>query len=173
MKYFHPILFFDARGSGRSQIKADLSNYSISTFSEEIDAMRKTFFQDRKAIIMAHSFGGIVAMRYAADFTENLEKLVLIYSADPQYSPKLTMSYIKAGLPPRNQTEANEWLAGKINTIYAPYFQDVSYMKIFDNTTVTFAILQKVGGAKYDLSASLAEINIPVLLTVGGEKEYP
>lgn len=31
----HPLLFYDARGCGRSQIKSNLSNYSVSKFADE------------------------------------------------------------------------------------------------------------------------------------------
>lgn len=169
----HPVLFFDPRGSGRSQIKADLSNYSIEIFANEIDNVRKSFFSDKEVIIIAHSFGGIVAMQYAVEYQDNLEKLILISPVDAQYTPRMTSGYIKAGLPPKNQFEANDWYVRNIDAFFGLYFENPSHISIFDNTSATFAVMQSVGSVKQDLSACLSNVEVPVLIMVGGESEYP
>ena len=169
----HPVLFFDPRGCGRSEIKPDLSHYSIPIFADEMEMVRQLFFGDRQVILLTHSFGGIIAMQYAAEYTEQIEKLILISSVDSDYKPKMTDSYIKAGLPPGNQFEANNWYIQNIDTFFGPYFADPSKISIFGDTMTSFATQQHVGTEKHDLSARLIDINVPVLLLGGGNKEYP
>lgn len=169
----HPVLFFDPRGCGRSEIKPDLSNYSIRIFADEVEAVRQHFFGDREVIVLTHSFGGIIAMQYAAEYIGHIEKLILISSVDSDYKPKMTDAYIKAGLPPRDQLEANEWYIRNIDVFFGSYFEDPSKISIFQNTMTSFSVMQHVGGEKHDLSSRLIDINVPVLLLAGGDKEYP
>ncbi len=171
----HPVLFFDSRGCGRSQIKPDLANYSIRIFAEEIEELRKHFFPDRNIAVMAHSFGGIIAMEYAADYPGSLQKLILVSSVSADYKPAVADSfvYFKTGLPPRDQWAANEWYIRHIDMFYGPYFQDVSKKTIFDKTMVSYATMMHMGKSKLDLTSRMKNINMPVLLLAGGEKEYP
>ncbi len=172
----HPVLFYDARGCGRSQIKADLTNYSIQSFAKEIQDLKEYFFPSQKVMIVAHSFGGIVAMDYAADHSDDLEELILISSVDADYSPyspTMITSYFKTGLPPRNQSEANEWYMQHIDVFLGPYFQNEAARKILDSTIASYAVIMHVGPSKLDLSTKLKDVNAPVLVLVGGEKEHP
>lgn len=169
----HPLLFYDARGCGRSQMKADLANYSIQSFTDEVQDLKEHFFPEQKIILAAHSFGGIVAMNYAADHSDNLERLILMSSTDASYSPLMTNAYFKIGLPPHNQLEANKWYMRHINEFFGPYFDNEAAKDIFDNTTASYAVMTKVGSKKLDLSKRLINVDIPVLVLVGGEKEYP
>lgn len=169
----HPVLFFDSKGCGRSQIKPDLENYSVRIFSDGIEALRKHFFPDREIIVVAHSFGGLIAMDYTMNYAERVEKLILISSVNAAYKPGMTTAYFKAGLPPRNQLAANEWYAQNIDVFLGPYFQDSSAKAILGKTMASYAVMMKVGKSKLDLTPKIKNIAMPVLLLVGGEKEYP
>lgn len=169
----HPVLFFDSRGCGRSQIKPDLADYSVPIFSEGIEALRAHFFPDRNIIVVAHSFGGLVAMDYAANYAERVEKLILISSVSADYKPVMTTAYFKAGLPPRDQSAANEWYVQNMDVFFGPYFQNTSAKAILDKTMASYAVMMHVGKSKLDLTPKIKNITMPVLLLVGGEKEYP
>jgi proline iminopeptidase len=171
----HPVLFFDNRGCGRSEIKPDLANYSLHVFSEEIEELRRHFFPDRDIIVVAHSFGCIIAMEYAVNHLKSLQKLILVSPVSANYKPAITDTFIyfKTGLPPKDQWAANEWYISHIDMFYGPYFQDDSVKTIFNKTKVSYAVMMHIGRSKLDLTLKMKNIDMAVLLLVGGEREYP
>lgn len=69
------LVYFDQRGSGRSERPAD-GDYAISTLGTDIDGLRRLLGAPRIAII-AHSFGVLLALEYAAAYPEHVTRLVL------------------------------------------------------------------------------------------------
>lgn len=169
----HPLLFFDNRGCGRSQIKPDLSNYTITAFAEEIKALKDTFFPDKNVVLLAHSFGGIIAMEYAARYESTMDGLILVSSVGAKYAPPINGNYLKTGLPPYNQTEANNWYMDHVDVFLEPYFQNESVKNILDHTIASYAVIMKIGNEKIDLTEEMREVIMPVLILVGGNKEHP
>ena len=169
----HPLLFYDARGCGRSQIKKDLSHYSISKFADECKAIKDFFFPDRNVIVLAHSFGGLIAMEYAAKYEASLEGLVLISSVYADYKPQNTFAFLKTGLPPKNQDAANEWYMENIDAFLGGYFYNTQAKTIFSNTVTSYAVSAHVGGAKKDISEKVQGLEIPTLILVGEKNEHP
>lgn len=169
----HPVLFFDARGCGRSQIKPDLSNYSIDKMSDELGILKRVFFLDKKVIVLAHSFGGVIAMNYAANNESDIEKMILISSADTNYKTHYTDAFFKAGLPPRDQEEANQWYMDHIDIFFGRYFAVEEAKSIFDKTVTSYAVSAHVGGKSFDITDRIKNNSIPTLILVGGEREYP
>lgn len=73
---FFEMIYLDQRGCGRSGKVKD-GNYSIERILEDIEELRKKLKID-KWIIMAHSFGGILAVNYVKKYQENVEALILL-----------------------------------------------------------------------------------------------
>ena len=169
----NPILFFDGRGCGRSQIKPELENYSISISADEIEQLRKHFFADREIIIISHSFGGIIAMDYAVNHTDKLEKLILISSMNANYKVTLSRTFFGAGFAPKDQLLANEWYMENVDVFFGPYFENIEAKRILENTRASYAVSVHTGMPNHDLSEEIQTVTCPVLLLVGGEKEYP
>ena len=72
----------DLRGHGDSAWSPDgayLSPYHVMDFVDLMDQA----FAGQKATIVAHSFGGVVAMRYAAMFPERVAKLAIVDGQGP------------------------------------------------------------------------------------------
>lgn len=70
------ITYLDQRGCGRSEGEYN-SDYSIDRLVEDIEEVRVKL-NIQKFIIIAHSFGGIIATSYASKYGENLEGIILI-----------------------------------------------------------------------------------------------
>lgn len=70
------ITYLDQRGCGRSEGDYN-SNYSIDRLVEDIEEIRLKL-NIQKIIIIAHSFGGIIATSYASKYEENLAGIILI-----------------------------------------------------------------------------------------------
>jgi proline iminopeptidase len=66
----------DQRGSGRSEGSC-YSDYSIDTIVDDIEEVRKKL-NIEKFILLAHSFGGIIATTYANKYSQYLEGLILM-----------------------------------------------------------------------------------------------
>jgi proline iminopeptidase len=73
------MIYLDQRGSGRSE-RPWRGDYSIAKMVEDIEALRKTLGVPRLAI-MGHSFGGTLALEYAAAYPEHVAKMVLVSPA--------------------------------------------------------------------------------------------
>jgi proline iminopeptidase len=71
------LIFFDQRLSGRSAGSVDSASVRIDTFVEDIEALRAQLDVDQFHL-MAHSWGGLLAMRYALAHEDRLRSLVLV-----------------------------------------------------------------------------------------------
>lgn len=169
----HPVLFYDARGCGRSQIKADLSNYSVEKIADECEKVKQYFFGNEKVIILAHSFGGFIAMDYVSRHENSVDSLILVSSVYSEYAPLFTDTVLETGLPPKEPNEANEWYAENIEAFFGDYFYNTDAMKILDNTIVSYATITAVSGSKMDITDQVSGISVPTLILTGGKKEYP
>lgn len=73
------LVLFDQRGMGRSSVELDSASFSLDLLIEDIEALREEL--GFEAIhLMGHSWGGIIAMHYAAVYPENLASLILCNS---------------------------------------------------------------------------------------------
>lgn len=73
------VIYLDQRGSGRSE-RPWRAEYSIAALVDDIEALRKTLGVDKLAV-MGHSFGGTLALEYAAAHPEHVAKVVLVSAA--------------------------------------------------------------------------------------------
>ncbi|PIQ15410.1 MAG: hypothetical protein COW67_08535 [Flavobacteriales bacterium CG18_big_fil_WC_8_21_14_2_50_32_9] len=73
----YQFIFYDQRGSGKTDFPKDTSNIAIPNFVEDIEAIRKHFKID-KITLAGHSWGGLLALFYAKKYPDNLNKLILI-----------------------------------------------------------------------------------------------
>lgn len=80
------LIFFDQRTSGRSSFQdVDSTEVSLSHFIEDIEELRLSLGLG-KIHLLGHSFGGLLAMKYAINFPENLKSLLLINSTAASHS---------------------------------------------------------------------------------------
>lgn len=73
----HKLIFYDQRASGRSDIPRDSSkSISHEIMVADIEAIRREFRLD-KLSILAHSWGAKLAINYAMDYPDRVDKLIL------------------------------------------------------------------------------------------------
>lgn len=70
------VINYDQRGCGRSYGDGE-SDYSINRMVEDIEEIRISLGLE-KIVVMAHSFGGIIAVNYAKKYKENIKALILL-----------------------------------------------------------------------------------------------
>ena len=73
------MIYLDQRGSGRSE-RPWTGAYTIPAMVEDIEALRKQLGVPRLAL-MGHSFGGALALEYAATYPQHVSKVVLVSAA--------------------------------------------------------------------------------------------
>lgn len=76
LKKDYKLIFFDQRISGRSSADVSPDSINLDLFISDIEAIRNYFEQD-KVNILAHSWGNLLAVEYALNFPESIDKLIL------------------------------------------------------------------------------------------------
>jgi proline iminopeptidase len=78
----HALVYFDQRGTGRSDAELDSASINLDAFVGDIDALREALGHER-IILLGHSFGGLIALAYARTHPERTRALVLVSSEEP------------------------------------------------------------------------------------------
>lgn len=76
------LVFADQRLNGRSSAETPTENLTLATLTEDIEALRRRLGHDR-IHLMAHSWGGLLALNYAIDHGDHLASLVLVSPMPP------------------------------------------------------------------------------------------
>ncbi|MDX1586182.1 MAG: alpha/beta fold hydrolase [Balneolaceae bacterium] len=76
------LIFYDQRLSGRSSADSDSSQVRLSTFIEDIESLRQELGL-QKVHLLGHSWGGLLAMKYAIQYPSHIKKLMLVNSMAP------------------------------------------------------------------------------------------
>ena len=78
----YTLVFYDQRLSGRSAGSVDSASVTIRNFAEDVDAVREALGYDR-VHVLGHSWGGLIAMRYAIDHPDRVRSLILVSPMPP------------------------------------------------------------------------------------------
>jgi pimeloyl-ACP methyl ester carboxylesterase len=101
------VVLYDQRGMGGSTAPADGNAYDLDHYVADLDAVREGLALD-KIHVLGHSFGGLVAMAYAAAHPDRLASLTIVSSSAPSWEDH------KAGQAPFQQRYAKLLAAKKI-----------------------------------------------------------
>jgi len=76
------LVFYDQRGVGRSESVRTPETISLDAYLEDIGALSSSLGLER-VDLLAHSFGGLLAMLYAARYPERVRSLILVAPVEP------------------------------------------------------------------------------------------
>lgn len=181
-------VFLEQRGTGKSRPhQLDSDNMSLRLVVEDLEALRKQLGLE-KLMLAGHSWGGMLAMAYAASHPDRVDRLILIGSGGPTreffewYSDN-----IDARLHSEDKEARTYWddaakrgvdrdKAGleSIKAIFPAFFFDRAKGLSFaaakpdgsyhtDTNTLMLADIEKA----YDLRAGLTHVTTPVLIIQG------
>lgn len=101
------LVYFDHRGQGRSA-RGDKNSYTLENNVEDMESLRQYLGLD-KIIIIGGSYGGMVALNYAINYPENVEKLIVIATA-PSYKFRKRAQENLAKIGTKKQQEIAQYL---------------------------------------------------------------
>lgn len=78
----HRLIFYDQRGSGRSAGPVDSTSITFENFLADIDRLREGLGLEQ-VNLLAHSFGGLIALRYALTYPDGVKSLMLMNTVEP------------------------------------------------------------------------------------------
>ncbi len=76
----YQIIFYDQRGSGRTEFPQDTTSITTENFVEDLESIRN-HLKIEKMNLAGHSWGAALAINYGKKYPEHLNKLVLISPA--------------------------------------------------------------------------------------------
>ncbi|GHE59928.1 alpha/beta fold hydrolase [Roseivirga thermotolerans] len=76
------LIFYDQRACGKSSLSIDSATMNLNGFVDDIEQIR-TKLGHEKLHIMGHSWGGLLAMKYAMAYPDKVERLILANSMAP------------------------------------------------------------------------------------------
>lgn len=82
----HVLIFYDQRGAGRSTLVSDAASLHIDRHVADVDAVRRHFGIERVALL-GHSWGSLLASRYARVHPDRVSRLVIHSPAPLRRSP--------------------------------------------------------------------------------------
>ncbi len=86
LKSFYTCILIHQRGSGKSRnISINEKTITIANYTQDIELLRKER-GDKKITLLGVSWGGLLAMNYAALHPENVLNLILVASAPPSHT---------------------------------------------------------------------------------------
>lgn len=172
------VVTYDQRGVGRSSSPpADPGNYTLGKYAEDLDTVRETVGVE-SVHLFGHSWGGIVALRYATLHPERVRSMVLMGSGPPtrpqtlqcqnalvQHIIELVGQGIIAENPKPGSREAERGFLPAYFSDHNFWFSadDLGRKPLIDERTTRVNDLTWAANASYDLTADLAGLNRHVL----------
>jgi len=153
------VLFYDQRGSGKSEVKAAGAGLSVEALVLDIEALRRDVLKADKVIVFGHSFGGALAQRYSLTYPDRVEKLILAGSIrinNGMKSPIFWRSFGPAlystamGFPPRTGAAADAWMTAYADREIPGRMADPANAALLHDTGVVSFVAWR------DITASLA-----------------
>jgi len=172
------VVTYDQRGVGRSSSpQDDPVNYTLGKYAEDLDAVREATGVD-SVHLFGHSWGGIVALRYATLYPERVRSIILMSSGPPTREQTLQcqnaliqriIALAQQGIISENpEPGSREAERGYLPAYFSdPNFwfsaDDLGRAPIIDQRTTKVNDLTWAANANYDLTADLAGLDQPVL----------
>lgn len=175
------IVTYDQRGTGRSgKPAATPVNYELADYVQDLDAIRDAIGVEG-VHLFGHSWGGVVAMHYAASHPDRVKSMVLHGSGPPTDKAMANAEENLANriielqqndIIPENLPNSGQ---GRIEAILPAYFSDPTFSltdeerpKLDDNTNrLTWRAIRG-----YDITGELSDFHRPVLILYGADDPF-
>jgi proline iminopeptidase len=103
----HRLVFIDERGSGQSERLQDVSQYTIESMADDVEAVRVALNLGN-IDLLGHSCGGVLAEAYALKYQQHLNHLILNSTFASTREMNEVLAREKAQMPPEKLKRLNE-----------------------------------------------------------------
>lgn len=189
LSFNNQTIIYDQRGTGQSTLdKIDSSTITMKLMAEDIEALRK-HLNIKSWIVLGHSFGGMLASYYAAEYPKRIDAMILSSSGGIDLD---LLTYVQESINSRltatEYKEVNFWTTKisdgdtthatrlKRGMALAPaYVVNKKNTAIIaerltqGNTLINELIWSDLRKIKFDCSQKLADFKKPVLIIQGTE----
>lgn len=175
-----PVVFYDQRGNGRSpKLTAD-QTCTLADQINDLDAVVKHLGVDQ-VDLLGHSWGGYLAMAYAARHPEHLDKLIIVDSAAPKWADTLFLfnEVYPETVEKQNAVAFGRELGDKdarerdldlyLTMLFYSGAKRQEFMRAAKEFAVDFDINQRLDAdlRRFDLNPELAKFDVPTLVMTG------
>lgn len=183
----HELILYDQRLSGRSAPDVDSASVRLQTYVDDIEALRTALGLER-IHLMGHSWGGLLAMKYAIRYGARLKSLILLSPMSPstalwrqeeQALAEFVTDADRAEMRILRQTEAfaqqrPEAIAELLRTSFKAQFHDrslINELRIYVPDDYTSRSAQfgymMADLTDFDLQDALTGVDVPTLIIYG------
>lgn len=177
----HRVVAYDQRGCGGSGVPDVEQPLALSRHVDDVERVRAALGLERP-IVLAHSFGTVLAILFALQHPERLSGLVLLGGAPTREFMTGYRQAVAAELPPDVQRRLAAIQAGAIDDaamrerfrLALPlYFHrapsDMQRESLLSNVSFSGAVNRAVaaGLERYDLSEALPHVRVPSMVLYG------
>ncbi len=184
----YQVIFYDQRVCGNSQVEIPGERITFNAFVEDIEGLREHLNLD-KTSILGHSWGGLIAMKYALAHDDRINHLILSNSMAPsakewdRENVAVAERYTKEDQDQLNKLassgllrskEAGPYIEEMMLLSYKAQFYDKAHMeKLHLNIPNDYALRSSIFMnlskelANYDLMDSLSRVSSPTLIVYG------
>lgn len=177
------IVMWDQRGTGQSGPLKSGQSCTLADQINDLDALRAHLGYD-KIDLLGHSWGGFLAMAYAARFPQHIERLIILDSAAPRWKdtlflfkdvfPDVTAHENSYGFTADLKEKDSEAAADAQTRLYlsmlcySPEHRDELLAKMAnDKEYRNINRLVNEDVARFDLNPELGKFHFPVLVGTG------
>jgi proline iminopeptidase len=163
------ILFYDQRGTGKSTRLAPNASQEMTAQIADLEAVRAKFGLEKFSLV-GDSYGGFLAMAYAAAHPEHIEKLILSDSASPNMK---TMVRVLSQVFPDVSTDRGATPDEQMRHHFRMLFYSEENRDAYLAGAKDLGYNPQVGAqvsrsaAKLDLTSALPKFNFPTLVITG------
>jgi len=186
----YELIFYDQRLSGRSAGTAEPESVRVANFVDDIEALRQELGLG-PIHLMGHSWGGMLAMRYAIRYSDNLRSLILLdsmaasselwHAEEAALGERITAE-AKVGITAFQETAAfrrrePEAIATMLRMSFRSQFTDPTNAALLElfvpddyvSRSSQFGAMM-VDLESFDFHADLAGVTVPALVLYGADE---
>ncbi|HLJ88945.1 MAG TPA: alpha/beta fold hydrolase [Candidatus Angelobacter sp.] len=174
------VVLYDQRGTGRSISSRKDQTYTLADQIDDLDALRAHLGFDR-IDLLGHSWGGFLAMAYAARHSDRISHLILVDSAAPQFKDTIFLfsNVFPEGVERQAALTFNEEMGDNkardadlreylSMLFYSPEKRDAFLANVDTNVyqrDVNEAVNHDI--SRFDLNPEIRKFRFPVLVVTG------
>src|SRR5690606_7923667 len=137
------MIYYDQRGCGRSGGSKN-DDYSLERMLEDIELIRQRYHAD-KVYLIAHSFGGILAVNYALKYPDRIKGLILVNATlNLFYSIQNQIDYMNSLLKTDYKANDSSQIIPTFKKVQSEFVEEGFIYKLLSDNTNNVDLLNKI-----------------------------